>query len=74
MALPRMRTAKGMMDELKAIDPNTCVTLYYLRRLVKSGKIPVVRAGAKILVDVNTVLEYLERGDGAEDDFGKRIS
>lgn len=59
MALPRMRLIKECVAELKALDPHTAVTEYYLRRLVKSGKFPVVMAGNKALINFDSLLEYL---------------
>lgn len=59
MALPRMRLIKECVAELKALDPHTAVTEYYLRRLVKSGKFPVVMAGNKALINFDNLLEYL---------------
>ena len=59
MALPRMRTAAGVLDIIKAEDPGTEVTLYYLRRLIKSGRIPVTPLGRKKLVNADAVIEYL---------------
>lgn len=63
MGLPKMRTAAGVLAEIKAIDPNTEVTLTMVRRIIKSGKVPVVNAGTKKLVNVDAVVEYLEAGD-----------
>lgn len=62
MAIARMRTAEGIIRELKLLDPNTAVTLSYIRRLIASGKIPVVEAGKKKLVNLDTVLQMLEEG------------
>ena len=37
-----VRTIKGALEELKAIDPNTSVTLYAIRKMVKQNKIPYI--------------------------------
>lgn len=58
----RMRTAKGILAELKAVDPNTAVTLSFIRRIINSGKVPVVQAGKKKLVSLDLVLALLESG------------
>lgn len=62
--MPRMRTIKETMEELKAIDPQTAVREHFLRGLVAQNAIPVVRAGRKILINFDKLLEYLE-GKGA---------
>ncbi len=57
--LPRMRLIKECVAELKAVDPGTAVTEYYIRGLVKTGKIPVVMAGKKALINLDGLLSYL---------------
>lgn len=59
MALPRMRKAEGVLKELQAQDPDTCISLHFIRGLIKSGEIPVVRAGYHKLVNVDLVFDYL---------------
>lgn len=58
-ALPRMRNAEGVMAELKAQDPETRITLHFIRGLIRSGEIPVVQAGVQKLVNVDLVFDYL---------------
>ena len=36
-SIPRMRTAAKIVAEIKAADPGTEVTEYYIRQLVKEG-------------------------------------
>lgn len=43
--IPRMRTAAKIVAEIRAVDPGTEVTEYYIRQLVKTGSVPVVWAG-----------------------------
>ena len=59
VTLPRMRTAEGVLKELKAQDPGTKITLNFIRGLIKSGEIPVVQAGYHKLVNMDLVFEYL---------------
>lgn len=54
--IPRMRTAPKIVAEIKALDPETEVTEYYVRQLVKAGAVPVVWAGNKALINLNDVL------------------
>lgn len=62
MAVPRMRTAERVLEEIKLSDPNTEVTLCYIRQLIRSGAVPVVVCGRKRLVNVDSVMELLARG------------
>ena len=60
--IPRMRTAPKIVAEIKALDPQTEVTEYYVRQLVKAGAVPVVWAGNKALINLNDVLDLLRVG------------
>ena len=66
MGIPRMRIATDVLAEIKALDPDTRITLHYIRSIIKQGKVPVRKAGTKKLVDLDKVLEYLARGDEDE--------
>ena len=57
--IPRMRTVQEAAQELKALDPHTAMTPYHIRRLCLDGVIPVVKAGKKNLLDLDTLLEYM---------------
>jgi hypothetical protein len=63
----RMRTISQVMEHLKQEDPGSSVSEYYLRGLVKQGKVPVFYAGRKCLVNLDKLLEYLS-GDLPEAD------
>ena len=56
LKVPKMRTIKECINEIKELDPHTAVTEYHLRQLT----IPRVKAGKKYLVNLDTVLEYLQ--------------
>lgn len=58
-ALPRMRSAEGVLKELKAQDPDTRITLNFIRGLIRSGEVPVVQAGRQKLVNMDLVFDYL---------------
>lgn len=62
MSLPRMRTAAGVLAEIKAQDPNSEVTLHYIRHIIHTNQVPVVPVGRKKLVDVDAVIEHLKGG------------
>lgn len=59
MSIPRMRTIKETIAELKEIDPGTAITEYRIRDLVNSGQIVYVKAGNKILINFDRFLEFL---------------
>lgn len=60
--IPRMRTAAKIVAELKALDPGCGVTEYYIRQLIREGALPVVWAGHKALVNLDDVIDLLQRG------------
>ena len=62
---PRMRTLDECYNELKAIDPNTSVSKYFIRRLAVSGTIPCIMAGRKRLINFDKLLAYLS-GDNQD--------
>lgn len=57
--IPRMRTVQEAARELKALDDHTAMTPYHIRRLCLDGVLPTVRAGKKILLNLDTLLEYM---------------
>lgn len=62
MSLPKMRTAVGVMTAIKEMDPQTEITLHYIRYIIRTEQIPVVHVGRKKLVDFDRVLEYISGG------------
>lgn len=59
MSLPRMRGLAEAIEEIKAQDPQTALTLHALRSLVKTGTVPCVRAGSKYLINMAVLESYL---------------
>lgn len=55
----RMRSIKATVEHFKKEDPETQVNEYMLRRLTKEGKIPVVHAGNKVLINLDKFINYL---------------
>ena len=55
----RMRTVPKAMEELRAKDPDTCVSVYMLRHWVKIGKIKSVKAGKNFLIDMDELEAFL---------------
>lgn len=62
MSLPRMRTAGKVMEIIQEQDPDTDVTLHYIRNLIKTGEIPVTPVGRKKLVDADAVIAHIAAG------------
>ena len=62
--IPRMRTAKKAIEELKMIDPNTAFTERALRRMINNGEIPTFDIGNRKLVNFDNLLSILSDGFG----------
>lgn len=62
MTMPRMRTAEKVLEEIRAVDPGTEVTLHYIRQLIRVEAVPVVACGRKKLVNVDAVMALLAEG------------
>lgn len=60
MTTPKMRTAEGALAAIKEQDPDTAVTLRFIRRLINTGAVPHVPVGCKKLVNVDLLLDYLK--------------
>ena len=63
-ALPRMRTIPQAYKEIKAIDPNTSITVSVLRRLVKEGAIETVQVANKRLLNLDLLFSRLSCYNG----------
>ena len=62
MSIVRMRFPQQALEELRRIDPETPVSLSFIRRLVKTGAVPSVPVGAgkRRLVNFDALCAYLE--------------
>lgn len=56
----RMRTISQTVQHFREIDPDTCLSEWYLRQLVKSGKLKCHKAGNKYLINLDSLESYLE--------------
>lgn len=54
-----LRSIKKAFDIIKANDPDTAITLHTIRIWCKEGKVKCLTAGTKILVDVQSLLDYI---------------
>ncbi len=57
--ISKMRTIEAAYAELIAFDPKCCLTKTALRRLVVEGEIKSVRIGAKYLIDMAQLNQFL---------------
>ena len=55
----RMRFPAQALEELKKEDPNTPVTLHFIRSLARKGAIPFVQIGRRRLLNYDALVEYL---------------
>ena len=54
-----LRSIKNAHELLLKDDPNTADTVYTIRMWCKQGKIRYLTAGTKILVDMDSLLNYI---------------
>ena len=55
----RMRTIPKAYEEIKLLDPDTCLTLRALRCMASRGEIPVIQIASKRLINLDLLLEIL---------------
>ena len=55
----RIRTIRDAIALLKQPDSQTAVTYHFIRKLCDSGCIKSIRAGKKILINYDELLDYL---------------
>ncbi|MBO5041005.1 MAG: DNA-binding protein [Clostridia bacterium] len=61
MSVPRMRTIAEAIEELRRDDPHTSVTPHFLRQIIAKGELPSIRAGRKILINLDTLSTFLSQ-------------
>lgn len=54
-----LRSIQKAIDIIKAEDPNTAVKVHTLRTWCKEEKIKYFTVGCKILIDMDSLLEYI---------------
>lgn len=54
-----LRSIKKAFDIIKQDDPNTGITIHTIRVWCKEKKIKSLNAGTKILVDIESLLNYI---------------
>ena len=63
MTLHRMRTIPEALAEIRALDERSAVTPYCIRTLCKAGRVRCIYTGRKILVDLDSLLAFLNEGE-----------
>jgi len=72
--MARMRYAAQALELLRQEDPESCVSLNFIRSLAASGKIPVVQIGQRRLINYDALVEFLANPDTQQkqaDQIGK---
>lgn len=56
----RLRTIKQCYEYIKSQDSESAVTLYLIRTLCSQDKVKYIKVGNKILIQLDSLLEYLK--------------
>lgn len=59
--VPKLRKIKDCLIAIQEIDPQTAVTEWYIRQLCKNKAIIYYKSGNKSLVNLDSLLAYLNR-------------
>lgn len=59
--MPIYRTINQCFSSIYNEDSNTAITKFFIRKLCEEDRIKNLRAGNKILVDWNSLLEFLQQ-------------
>jgi len=65
--MARMRYPEQALELLKQEDPETQVTLNFIRSLLKRDAIPYVKIGRRHLLNYDALIEYLAKGTTREE-------
>jgi hypothetical protein len=57
--MARMRTIKQAAEHFKEKDPGTCITEWFLRQAIRSGRFKCHLAGKKYIVNLDMLEEWL---------------
>ena len=61
--MAKIRTLPKAVEECRAKDPETCVTLNALRCWVKAGLVPSTKAGKNFLINMDELEACLSGGN-----------
>lgn len=65
MTVPRMRTIAEAHKMLLELDPDTAITVSRIRKMVNNNEVKNCRAGRRILLNFDDLLDRLANGDQA---------
>lgn len=52
----RLRTIRQCYEQVKALDKDSAITIYFIRTLCSQGKVEYINAGKKILINLDSLL------------------
>lgn len=58
--IPKIRTISEAIEEIKRLDPETAITARFIKEGIADGKIPIIRVGNKVLVNMANIFTFLE--------------
>lgn len=62
MYIPKLRRISDVIKEMKAQDPDSPVSWYFLRELCKKGKITSLKYGNSWLINVDELYAFFQGG------------
>ena len=62
MYVPKLRRIEGVIKEMKAQDPDSPVSWYFLRELCKKRKITTLKYGYSWLIKVDELYAFFQGG------------
>ena len=64
--MQKIRTIRKAAAEIKAMDPDTAITEYFIRQLVINGEIPSVKSKSKSMINLQDIFDYFERQNAGQ--------
>ena len=58
-----LRSIKQSLDIIKKQEKDNSITMHCIRTWVKENKIRSLRSGKKVLIDVDSLLEYINKNN-----------
>ena len=61
-SLLRFRTPEFCLNHLREIDPDTCISLGFIKKCCQSGAVLAHKCGSSLYVCLDSLLEFLNHG------------
>lgn len=61
LMLPVVRTIDQMYNDIKTVDPNSAISLNYLKNVIRKYNIPYTTSGNKKMFDETKVFSYIKQ-------------